>query len=141
MCGKFWSPEPANAVLIEECFNRDEDEVTRKCLGYQYPVERVAKGTLQRAGARGFLDGYGQFFEVLVGYGGGNVRSYGHGFIQSAPVVFRSYLPRGGCADEYGVRIVADGAACPPRQSFAPVHPPDEGMGVKQDPQLRTAFP
>lgn len=125
------SPEPANAVLIEEFFNRDEDEVARKRLGYQDPVEGVAKGTLQCAGARGFLDGYGQFFEVLVGYGSGNVRSYCHGFIQSAQTVFRSDLPRGGRADEYGVRIVVDGAACPSRQSFAPVHPPDEDMGVK----------
>ena len=68
-----WLPEATNAVLIEECLNRDENEVAPKCLGYQHPVEGVAKGTLQRAGAGCVFHGYCQPLKVLIGYVAGNV--------------------------------------------------------------------
>ena len=135
------SPEPANGVAIEGGVVGYKHQVAGERLGDEHTVEGVAMGTRERAGAGGVGDSDGQFFEVLVGYGAGNVGRQCHGFIQSAPVVFGGYLPSGGRADEDDVRIVVDSAAGPPRQSFAPVHPPNEGVGVKQQPQLLAAFP
>ncbi len=88
------SPEPANAVLIEEFLNRDEDEVTCKCLGYQDTVEWIAKGTLQCAGAGCVFHGDWQPFKVLIGYVAGNVLGEPLRVRESTRPVFSGDFPR-----------------------------------------------
>ena len=74
--------------------------------GDEHPVEGVAMGTRQRAGARSVFNGDWKFLEVLSGYCPGNVEGERLGVREFADPMFGSDLPDRGRADHYVVAVI-----------------------------------
>ena len=113
----------------------------RQCLGDEHPVERVSMGTRQSSGACCMFYGNWQLLEILPSDGPAHIKGQYLRVRKFTEPMFGGDLPSRRSTDQYVVAVVRNRPPCRYRQATIPGKPPDERMGVEQEPQYSTLLP
>ena len=128
-------PEAAELIVVEDGVGTDNGEVLGLRLGDQDAVKGVAMRAGEQASTGGMSRGNGQRLKTLLDEDGVELRGEFDALRELANPDFRGYLPGRSGANEDDVGPGSNGRPRGGRKPGVIDEPPEQGVGVQQEPQ------